>query len=122
MGEPGQLRVGAICHVEIPAPDLEKAKRFYGEVFGWKLTPSGDRYVVFDDGAVGGGLDQDGRVRPGGGTVLVLAVADIPAKLVEIEKAGGKTAGPKTEIGGGMGFYAYFDDPNGNRLGIWSRT
>jgi predicted enzyme related to lactoylglutathione lyase len=51
--------------------------------------------------------------------VLVLAVTDVDAKLAEIEAAGGKTLTPRTEIGGGHGFFAYFEDPNGNKLGVW---
>ena len=46
---------------------------------------------------------------------------DIPAKMKEIIAAGGKQILEKIEIGGNMGFYASFLDPNGNRLSIWSK-
>lgn len=26
-----------ICHFEIPAEDIERAKKFYTELFGWKI-------------------------------------------------------------------------------------
>ena len=46
---------------------------------------------------------------------------DIPTKMAEIVAAGGKQTTEKTAIGGEMGFYASFLDPNGNRLSIWSK-
>jgi predicted enzyme related to lactoylglutathione lyase len=48
-------------------------------------------------------------------------VEDIPAKLEEIKEAGGKVIQGKTEIEGGYGFYARFQDTNGNHLQIHSR-
>ena len=29
--------MGKVVHVEIPADDLDRAKSFYGNVFGWQL-------------------------------------------------------------------------------------
>ncbi len=26
-----------VCHFEIPADDVERAQKFYGELFGWKI-------------------------------------------------------------------------------------
>jgi predicted enzyme related to lactoylglutathione lyase len=34
--------------------------------------------------------------------------------------AGGKVLLTKTEIGGGRGFFAYFEDTEGNRVGLHS--
>jgi hypothetical protein len=70
---------------------------------------------------MGGGFDADAKPTKGGVT-LYLAVADIPAAFKKIARAGGKAVRPKTEIPGGMGFMATFDDPNGNRMGLWSKT
>jgi hypothetical protein len=116
------LTQGAICHVEIPAPDLAKAKVFYEKVFGWKVTaPPGSSYWMFAAGEMSGGLDQDGKVADEG-VMLYLKVADIPATLTKIAAAGGAIVKDKTEIGGGYGFYACFRDPNGNRLALWCRN
>jgi len=116
-----ELKTGSICHVEVPAPDLAKAKAFYEGVFGWETQPMGETYLLFSAGPDGGGLDADAPVGDGG-AVLVLAVPDIDEKLAEIEAAGGSALSGKTEIGGGHGFYAYFRDPNGNKMGVWSQT
>ena len=110
------------CHIEIPAPNLEKAKKFYTDVFGWEVeVMEGGNYAFFKDGLIGGGFDPDMKVAKGGPN-LVIECDDILAKMDEIIVAGGKQTMPKTEIGGGMGFYASFLDPNGNRLSIWSKT
>jgi uncharacterized protein len=111
-----------ICHVNIPAPDLAKAKAFYTKVFGWKCTamPGMAGYAFWNAGKLGGGFDADAKPAKGGVT-LYLAVADIPATLKKIERAGGKAIRPKTEIPGGMGFLATFLDPSGNGMGLWSR-
>ena len=40
-------------------------------------------------------------------------------KLSEIEQAGCKVLKPKTAIAEGHGFYGYFEDPAGNKMGVW---
>ncbi|MCZ7644826.1 MAG: VOC family protein [Planctomycetota bacterium] len=113
---------GTICHVEIPAPDLEKAKTFFREQFGWTIHDNlGPTYCLWSAGGLGGGFSSEMAVVEGGLNVI-LAVDDIPGKLEAIARAGGKSVQGKTEIGGGHGFFALFKDPNGNRLGLWSKT
>jgi len=117
-----KIKPGSICHIEIAAPNLKKAKSFYTKLFGWDCTRAmGPTYCMFIDagGQLGGALDADAKPSKAG-AVLVIEVDDIDKKLAAIKKAGGKTAKPKTEIGGGHGFYAYFIDPNGNKLGLHS--
>jgi len=108
------------CHIEIPAPDLDAAVKFYTELFGWETQPMGPTYVFYQNDSVGGGFDADMKVSEGGCN-LVIEVDDIPAKLKEIEAAGGKTVKEKTEIGNDFGFFASFLDINGNRLSLWSK-
>lgn len=115
-------KTAEICHINIPAPDLAKANAFYTKVFGWKSRPMRgmDRYAFWSAGDVSGGFDADAKPSRGGVT-LYLAVADIPAAFKKIVRAGGKAVRAKTEIPGGMGFLATFDDPSGNRMGLWSK-
>lgn len=111
-------KLGNVCHIEIAGGNLAATKAFYGQVFGWKFSPMSDSYEFFDAGNLQGAIDADGRPSHDG-TVLVLACDDVAAKLKEVESAGGKTLKPKTEIGGGHGWYGYFADPAGNRMGVW---
>jgi len=109
------------CHIEIPAPNLQLAVKFYQDLFGWEIEIIPDEsYAFYKDGSVGGAFDPD-AIPQQEGVNLVIEVEDIPAKLNEIEAAGGKITKDKTEIGGGYGFYASFLDVNGNRLSIWSK-
>jgi hypothetical protein len=114
-----------ISHIEIPAPDLQKAIDFYSKVFGWETEVMPDKtYAVFRIGksGTGGGFDTFAKPAPEGtGPGIVIDVDDINSKLEEIEKAGGKVILKKTEIQGGFGFYAKFRDLNGNYLQIHSR-
>lgn len=123
----GKPIYGGICYIEIPAPDLEKAKRFYSTVFKWKVSDSDlgkAPYATFQTAGLDGGLDS-GKEAVDNGVLLYLKVEDIPTKLKEIERGGGQAATNKTRVIDGSddyGFTAIFKDPNGNRLGLWSKT
>lgn len=115
-----EIKPGTICHIEIPAPKLKKAKAFYTKLFGWDCSKQmGPKYCFFTDGVMGGALDADAKPSKKG-AVLVIAVPDIDKKLKEIKKAGGKLVKAKTEIEGHNAWYAYFQDPNGNKLGLYA--
>ncbi|MHC4840758.1 MAG: VOC family protein [Planctomycetota bacterium] len=114
-------QVGAICHIEIAAADLDASKKFYNKYFGWEFTDHSEGYSMFDSGPVGGGLDC-GIESSGKGTTVVLTVPDVKEMLGQFEADGVKVLTGYTEIDGGHGYYAYFTDPAGNKMGIWSKT
>ena len=57
-----------IEYIELSVTDVAQAKRFYGQVFGWKLEDWGPDYASFHDGRLGGGFRQaaspPGTARP----------------------------------------------------------
>lgn len=124
-----------VVHFEIPAEDLDRAKNFYGGVFGWKMetmqVPGGEYTSVMttsvDDqtqlptepGAINGGMMQRDERTPS--PVITIDVDGIDEVLKEIEANGGSTVTPRTPIPG-MGAFAYFKDPEGNVLGLWETT
>ena len=124
-----------VVHFEIPADDIERAKNFYGSVFGWQLQtmemPGGSYTVVMttpvdetsqlptEPGAINGGMMQRDDRTPS--PVITIDVDGIDQALKEVEDAGGSTVTPRTEIPG-MGAFAYFKDPEGNVLGLWETT
>ncbi len=124
-----------VVHFEIPAEDLNRAKDFYGSVFGWQLNtmPMGEgEYTVVmttpvdqqtqqptEPGAINGGMMQRNQQVPA--PVITVDVDAIDDALKEIETRGGATVVPRTAIPG-MGAYAYFKDPEGNVLGLWETT
>ena len=112
------FQLGNICHIEMAGGDLARTKEFYSNVFGWKFSPMSPTYEFFDAGNFNGAVDQDAKPSHEG-TVLVLACEDVADKLSEIEQAGCKVLKPKTAIAEGHGFYGYFEDPAGNKIGVW---
>jgi len=114
----------AICHVEIPCRDMARAKKFYHDVFGWDFEDFVESYALFNTGSgVGGGLDLRAEATGGGrGVTLYLEVEDIPKRLEDVEKAGGKVVTGKTEISKEYGYSALFTDTEGNEVGLWSKS
>jgi predicted enzyme related to lactoylglutathione lyase len=107
---------------EIPTTDCERTARFLAELFGWKVTPSTDRYFM---ASVEGGIDcgiQQADAPPEDGIRVYMGVEDIPATLARVTELGGTVVTPKTEIGGGYGYWADFREPGGCKLGLWSRA
>ena len=124
-----------VVHFEIPADDLDRAKTFYGSVFGWQITtmPMGggeytgvtttpvDQQTMMPQapGAINGALVERGESTPA--TVVTIDVDAIDEALQQIEAGGGTTVTSRTEIPG-MGAFAYFKDPEGNVVGLWETT
>jgi predicted enzyme related to lactoylglutathione lyase len=78
------------CHIVIPSPDLDKAKLFYEQIFGWKTQARipGPKYWFFESGNVSGGFD--GSRKPAAkSVVLVVRVDDLRATLERIVEHGG---------------------------------
>ncbi len=112
-----------IVHIEFPADDPAAAARFYGELFGWKVTamPDFDYYLFDGSPGPGGGFPRiDEKLGIKAGDVVVYVDTDnIEASLAKAESLGGKTLVRKTEIPG-QGWFAFFRDPTGNRVALYT--
>ena len=114
-----------IVHVEIAAKDPAAIAKFYSELCGWQVqaapTGPGETYHMFrGEGGPGGGFPGvDGQMYKSGDIVPYVSADDIDAFLKKAESLGGKTLLPKTEIPG-QGWFAFFADPSGNRIGVFS--
>jgi uncharacterized protein len=117
-----------VQHFEIPADDVERASKFYTEVFEWKMQklanpgdPSKD-YWFFDtkdengNKGIGGGLMK--RQAPEHSVTNYITVPSIDDYASKIEEAGGKVIMPKTEIPE-MGFILVFLDTENNMFGLY---
>ena len=119
-----------VVHFEVPYDDLERAKKFYIEAFGWKIntipemnynivhtTDVDEKQIPKEKGAINGGMykrDKESSKTP----VLVINVKDIDESLKKAEKFGAKIFRKKMEVGG-MGLYAQIKDSEGNIIGVW---
>ncbi|RPI94062.1 MAG: VOC family protein [Chloroflexi bacterium] len=111
-----------IVHVEIPAANVEAAGKFYQELFGWKLQHDSQmNYTMWEagNGDEYGGFPEVSADNPAGQVLVYIASDDIEADLKQVEKLGGKVIHPKSEIPQ-MGWYAFFQDPTGNVLGLYT--
>jgi uncharacterized protein len=109
-----------VVHFEIGGPDDGPLLRFYGELFGWRLTrvPGGVNYTLVDTqggAGVNGGIGKSGTGEPWAS--FYVEVDDLQAVLDKAESLGGKTVLPITEIPGMVAF-AMFDDPDGLLVGL----
>jgi uncharacterized protein len=109
-----------IVHWELMGPDGDAQKTFYSAIFDWdfETAPGFDGYhmTAGDDMAVNGAVGKGSEEMPAYQCIYV-GVADIDAKLAEVEAAGGTVALAKTEIPD-MVTFAMFTDPAGNLVGL----
>jgi len=121
-----------VVHFEVPFDDADRARGFYRDVFDWQIQPMpemdynmvstgpvSEEGMPTEPGYIGGGMMQ--RQEPYTSPVLTLQVDDIDATVIAIEKHGGSAVGEKIPVGD-MGFAAYFNDTEGNLLGLWQNA
>lgn len=113
------MNEGDWCHVEIPSQDVERTKKFYGEVFGWKFRDIPEmNYTMYEtsEGGIGGGVLQHEEAPQH--HVNYVLVKDIDPAVARIENNGGSVVVPKKQVGG-AGWMAWVKDPDGNVFGLW---
>jgi hypothetical protein len=121
-----------VVHFEIPADDLERAKKFYS-IFDWQLAdwpmPDGSVYVGArtvdvdekthlpkEPGAINGGITK--RTSYAATPQFTILVPSIDDYAVKIKAAGGKLVQDKMNMAD-AGYYAYFKDSEGNLFSLW---
>lgn len=113
----------SIVWFEIPADDIEQAKKFYGSLFGWKFAKLPAAIANYwhidtggkDDSPDGGLMPRMHPQQPITNYVSVSSVTDAAAK---VEKLGGTICKPKTAVPG-MGYFAICLDTEGNTFALW---
>ena len=111
---------GEITHIEFPADDPERAKRFYAAVAGWSFNemPEGSGYWMFRTAPeAGGGIAKRGEL-VGNTLRIYITVDSLEPAIAAAEEQGGTVVTPPTAIEG-MGRYAAVRDPEGNEVGLW---
>jgi len=116
----------SVVHFEIPADDVERARKFYGELFGWKIeqftgpTPIDYWTVMTGKGegtaAIDGGMMP--RQNPRQQTIVYIDVPSVDEYLDKVKGLGGSVCIPKMAVPG-MGWFAVCIDPENNGFGIW---
>ena len=118
-----------IVYLQIPSDDIERSKKFYTQLFGWKIdkspeanTPEGmeNWSITTTDHngkeALGGGMSK--RQMPQQQITNFIDIGSVDEYLSKVERLGGKVVVPKTAVPG-MGYYAVCLDTENNSFGIF---
>lgn len=114
---------GIFCWNELATTNLETAKKFYTELFGWKLKESQAAGMVYNEivaaGQEVGGMYQMGPESGNGPShwMAYVAVEDVDAKAKQVEELGGKVCVPPTDIPN-VGRFCVINDPAGASISL----
>ena len=113
-----------IVHFEIPTDDLQRAKTFYGELFGWRIErfPGPMDYWMITTTDPEGNKALEGgmmaRQHPEHAITNYIDVPSVEEHSAKVEQLGGKVVVPKTAVPG-IGFFAVCLDTEKNTFAIW---
>ena len=127
-----------IVHFEIPADDVERSRKFYSDLFGWKIekwpgTDGGDGSSSsssnMDYWMISTTDDKGGKASVGGGIMKrqdpqeqqitnFIDVSSVDEYSSKIEKLGGKVVVSKMAVPS-VGYFAICLDTENNKFGIW---
>jgi len=117
----GNALKNPVVHFEVLGRDAGALRKFYSEAFGWSLGPVDEGPMEYsmvniqEAGGINGGI---GKAPQGPGHVTFYVGVDDPqAALDQVERLGGKTVQPLTQVPGGVTF-ALFADPEGHVVGL----
>lgn len=123
-----------VIHFEIQADDVERAKKFYEKVLGWKI----EKYEAKEPGSmmmdywmvmtgpegtpgINGGMYQ----RPADDKIYTydctIDVKDIDKAIADVKANGGTITREKSELPG-VGWFASAKDTEGNRFALMQPT
>ncbi len=113
----------SIVHFEIPADDIERAQKFYTELFGWQIEKAGsmDYWMIntkTSEGEPGINGGMMARQSPQQSPVNYIDIPSVDKYTAKVESLGGKIGMPKTAVPG-MGYFAICLDTENNPFGIW---
>jgi uncharacterized protein len=129
-----------IVHFDIPSDNLERTKKFYTELFGWKMekmpgTGQREEYWMFsttttnDRGSSSRGGGGDGEQQTVSGVMMERQMPKEPIMIYigvdsvieysnRVERLGGKVIKQKTEVPG-YGWFTICTDTENNGFALW---
>jgi predicted enzyme related to lactoylglutathione lyase len=117
----------ALNWFEIPVADFRRAVEFYNGILDCKMHEQeimGSQMGFFpmEDPGIGGAIIKSARMKPSqDGTIVYLnGGEDLMVILNRVEPSGGKVLVPKTKISDDIGYFAEFQDTEGNKVALHS--
>ena len=115
--------MSTIVHFDVPAEDIERAKKFYSTLLGWKFESFPEmQYNLITttnlDGTpgVGGGMGK--RMEPSQRMMNYFGVSSIESAMKQVKSLGGKILTDKMAVPR-MGYLVNCVDTEGNLFGLW---
>jgi uncharacterized protein len=109
-------------HVELHTNDLPKAKRFYSELFDWKLEdvsmPDGTYTMINVGEGTGGGMMVNPEPKAPPTWVAYVGVDDVKASTQRAKDLGATIHLDVKKIGD-FGLMSVIQDPTGAYLALW---
>lgn len=113
---------------EISASDINRAVKFYSEIFGFESMQVKDfggfkmAFFPMEGQGVGGALCKGDGYKPSqdGAVIYLNGGQDLAIPLSKVESAGGKIILQKRQISEEYGHMALFIDSEGNRVALHS--
>jgi predicted enzyme related to lactoylglutathione lyase len=113
-----------IVHFDISVDNTERAKKFYEELFNWKIErlPGPVEYYLIETTAlngeqgVGGGMAK--KNQPEDKITNFIGVNSVDEYITKVEKLGGKVIESKWPVPG-WGYLAVCLDTENNVFGLW---
>ena len=128
------IKIPTIVHFELPADDVERAKKFYSALFSWKiekievkkdgepmdywmiLTSTKREHSSEKSSHLEGGLIK--RQHPQQPNLNYISVPSIDEYSIKVKDLGGKVVMPKTKVEG-YGSFAVCTDTENNSFALW---
>jgi len=113
--------MSSIVHFEIPPDDIDRAKKFYTELFNWKIQPyegQSEYWLIktSEEKAVEGGMMK--RQNPSQPITNYIDVVCLNEYAEKVKKIGGRIIVSKTPVPG-QGYFAVCMDTENNVFGLW---
>ncbi len=110
-----------VVHAEIRSQDPDATRRFFADLFGWKIASEGafPGYTFIDTGAQGGTFVAiSPRQSTEDEVLFFVAVEDVEATLARAAQLGGSIVQPAQHVPGTS--FGVFADAQGHKVGVAS--
>ena len=108
-----------VIHAEIRSQDPDATRKFFADLFGWKVASEGafPGYTFIDTGVEGSPYVAISPRQAAEDEVLFfVGVQDVAATLKRAEELGGKVIQPEQKVPGTS--FGVFEDAQGHRVGV----
>ncbi len=122
--------MGKVTHFHLPVDDIERARKFYQEIFDWQITDleferdyqmintvaTDEQNMPLETGAINGALFKREKVDES--PSVVVTVGSIDEAIKKAQSMGGELVRPRERVLD-MGYFAEITDTEGNLIGLW---